>query len=137
MPRNLADAVKGGCEMREEQRILIVEDNHLISMLLAEVLGVAGWQVVGPVEHLAAALDTAASEDFDAAVLDVDLGGQAVYPVAAVLDARRIPFAFVTGHGPEALPRPYCERLRLGKPFKLAELIGTVARLMAPAAEAC
>jgi len=115
---------------------LIVEDDPLVSTCLAEVMDAAGWQVVGPVGHLAEALDTAASEDFDAAVLDIDLGGHAVYPVAEVLDARRIPFVFVTGHDPETLPRPYRERPRLGKPFKSAELIGTVARFIAPMAEA-
>ena len=92
--------------------------------------------MVGPVAHLATALDAAASEGIDAAVLDVDLGGQTVYPVAEVLDARRVPFVFVTAHGREALPPLFCGRPHLGKPFAPGELIGTVAHLIDRAAEA-
>jgi DNA-binding response OmpR family regulator len=98
--------------------------------LLAEILVSAGWQVVGPVAHLATALDAAASEGFDAAVLDVNLGGQSVYPVAEVLDARRVPFVFVTACGRDALPPSFCERPHLGKPFAPGELIGTMERLL-------
>jgi DNA-binding response OmpR family regulator len=121
--------------MRERRRILIVEDDYLIAVLLTEVIETAGWQVVGPVGHLSEALDAAASEKFDAAVLDVNLGGEAVYPVAEVLDGRRVPFAFLTGYGSETLNRPFCERPRLGKPFKTQELIGTLKRLVCPAEE--
>jgi len=56
--------------------------------------------------------------------------------VAEVLDARRVPFVFVTSYGREALPPLFCGRPHLGKPFAPGELIGTVARLIAPAAEA-
>jgi CheY-like chemotaxis protein len=122
--------------MRERSRILVVEDDFLVAMLLAEILESVGWQVVGPVAHLTTALDAAASEGFDAAVLDVNLGDQTVYPVAEVLDARSVPFVFVTASGREALPRLFCGRPHLGKPFAPGKLIGTVARLMAPAAEA-
>jgi CheY-like chemotaxis protein len=122
--------------MRERRRILVVEDDFLVAKLLAEILESVGWQVVGPVAQLATALDTAASEAFDAAVLDVNLGDQTVYPVAEVLDARGVPFVFVTASGREALPRLFCGRPHLGKPFAPGKLIGTVARLIAPAPEA-
>lgn len=122
--------------MRNRRRILVVEDDILVATLLAEILESVGWQVVGPVAHLAPALDAAASEDFDAAVLDVNLGGQTVFAVAEVLDARTIPFVFVTACGWEALPPSFYGRPHLGKPFVPGELIGTVARLLVPAAEA-
>jgi DNA-binding response OmpR family regulator len=93
-----------------------------------------GWQV-GPVAHLAAALDAAASGPFDAAVLDVNLGGQTAYPVAKVLDARRVPFVFLTAYGRQALPPLFCRRPYLAKPFAPGELIGTVSRLIAAEAE--
>jgi CheY-like chemotaxis protein len=125
-----------GHRMRERRRILVVEDDLLVATLLAEILESVGWQVVGPVAYLATALDAAASEDFDAAVLDVNLRGQTVYPVAEVLDARRVPFVFVTSYSREALPPLFCGRPHLGKPFAPRELIGTVARLVAPATEA-
>ena len=122
--------------MRETRRILVVEDDILVATLLAEILESVGWQVVGPVAHLATALNAAASEGFDAAVLDINLGGQTVYPVAEVLRARRVPFVFVTACGREALPSLFCGRPHLGKPFAPGELIGIVARLFVPAAEA-
>lgn len=125
-----------GHRMGESQRILVVEDDFLVATLFAEILESAGWQVVGPIAHLATALDAAAGESFDAAVLDVDLGGQTVYPVAEVLDARRVPFVFVTAYGREALAPLFCGRPHLGTPFAPGELIGTVTRLIARAAEA-
>lgn len=121
--------------MRERRRILIVEDDYLIATLLAEIMEMAGWQVVGPIGHLSEAIDTAAKEGVDVALLDVNLGGEAVFPVAEVLDARHVPFVFLTGYGAETLGNPFCERPRLGKPFKTRELIGTVARLVGPAEE--
>ena len=127
---------KRGHRMRERRRILVVEDDFLVATLLVEILESVGWQVVGPVAQLATALDAAATENFDAAVLDVNLGDQTVYPVAEVLDARRVPFAFVTSYSREALPPLFCGRPHLGKPFAPRELIGIVARLFAPAAEA-
>jgi len=81
--------------MRERRRILVVEDDLLVATLLAEILESVGWQVVGPVAYLATALDAAASEDFDAAVLDVNLRCQTVYPaflVSVVVSLRQ------TGH---------------------------------------
>ena len=122
--------------MRERRRILVVEDDFLVAELLTDILESVGWQVVGPVAQLTTALDAAASEAFDAAVLDVNLGGETAYPVAEVLDARRVPFVFVTACSSEALPRLFCGRPHLGKPFAPGELIGTVARLVSPAAEA-
>lgn len=115
---------------------MVVEDNFLVATLIVEILESAGWQVIGPIAQLATALDAAASEGFDAAVLDVNLGGQAVYPVAEMLDARRVPFVFVTSYGREALPALFCGRPHLGKPFAPRELIATVARLFARAAAA-
>ena len=129
-------ATAKGTRMRERRRILVVEDDFLVATLLEAILESVGWQVVGPVAQLATALDAAATENFDAAVLDVNLGDQTVYPVAEVLEARRVPFVFVTAYGRGALPPLFCRRPHLGKPFVLGELVGTVARLIAPAAEA-
>src|SRR5262249_58334472 len=136
MPPGMTDTAERGHRMRKRRRILVVEDDFLVATLLAEILESVGWQVVGPVAHLATALNAAASEGFDAAVLDVNLGGQTVYPVAEVLDARRVPFVFVTACGREALPSLFYGRPHLGKPFAPGELIGIVARLIAPATEA-
>jgi DNA-binding response OmpR family regulator len=125
-----------GSEMPESPRILVVEDDYLIASLLADVLEAAGWQVIGPVGQLTEAVDTATHAGFDVAVLDVNLGGEAVYPVAAVLDERNVPFVFLTGYGADTLMQPFCERPRLGKPFKIDQLIGAVKRLVPSAVQA-
>jgi DNA-binding response OmpR family regulator len=122
--------------MQERRRILVVEDYGRLAKLIAEVLELAGWQVVGPIGRLTEAIAIAASGGFEAALLDVNLGGEAVYPIAEVLNERKVPFTFLTGYDAEALQCPFCEQPRLGKPFKPAELIDTVARLVTPAAEA-
>ncbi len=119
--------------MQEGRRILVVEDDRLNAKLLADMLELAGWQVVGPVGRLSEAMDIAASDDFAAAVLDINLDGEEVFPVAEVLNERRIPFVFLTGNDAKAAKRPFREQPLLRKPFKLAELIDAVARLFTPA----
>ena len=78
-------------------RVLVVEDEFLIAMLLQEMLESAGCVISGPIPRLAEALDAAAGGTYDAAVLDVNLAGERVDPVAHALARRDIPFVFVTG----------------------------------------
>ncbi|MGH7088748.1 MAG: response regulator [Stellaceae bacterium] len=118
--------------MPEKSRILVVEDDYLIATTLADVLGAAGWTVIGPVGHLAEAVETAAHQDCDVAVLDINLAGEAVYPVAEVLSQRKIPFLFLSGNGggSRGSAQPFAERPRLGKPFRNRDLLGVLARLV-------
>ncbi|HYZ41376.1 MAG TPA: response regulator [Stellaceae bacterium] len=111
----------------EGMKILVVEDEFLVAMLLQDMLESAGCTVSGPIAHVAEALDAVDHETYDAAVLDVNLGGERIDPVAHALSDRNIPFVFVTGYGVAALPEAYAERPRLRKPFRMAELLGTLA----------
>src|SRR5690606_28701228 len=79
-------------------RILIVEDELLVALELETMLGSLGCEVVGPAARLEKALNLAETEELDGAVLDVNLRGKPVYPVAAALGARGIPFIFSTGY---------------------------------------
>lgn len=122
--------------MPEGSRILVVEDDYLIAAMLKEILSAAGWRVVGPVGRLAEAVETAAHQDCDAAVLDVNLAGEAIYPVAETLSRRKVPFLFLTGYGSGGSAQPFGERPRLGKPFRAHQLIDALTHLLAaPAAE--
>ena len=103
-------------------RILVVEDEMLVSMLLEDMLSEFGCKVVGPATHLAKAVDLATVEVIDAAILDVNVGGKEVYPAAKKLAERGIPFAFVTGYGAGAVNEHYRERPTLQKPFHVAQL---------------
>ncbi|HMD63388.1 MAG TPA: response regulator [Stellaceae bacterium] len=112
------------------RRVLVVEDEFLIAVLIQEMLESAGCLVSGPISRLAEALDAAGREDCDAAVLDVNLAGDRIYPVAEILSRRNVPFVFVTGYGQSVLPTEYARRPRLCKPFRMADLLGTVSTLV-------
>jgi PAS domain S-box-containing protein len=80
------------------RRILLVEDEALVAMMIQDVLIESGHSVIGPVSRAAEALHAAKESDFDAAILDINLGDGMAYPVADILSARGVPFVFVTGY---------------------------------------
>jgi DNA-binding response OmpR family regulator len=97
----------------EGLRVLVVEDEFLVATLIEDMLVAAGCVVAGPIPRLSEALDAVNSRTFDAAVLDVNLAGHRVFPVAEALSRRNVPFVFVTGYGSGVLPGEYAERPRL------------------------
>ena len=111
-------------------RVLVVEDEYLVAVLIQNMLESAGCVVTGPFPRLPEALDAADRDTYDAAVLDINLGGARIDPVAAALSRRNVPFVFVTGYGAGGLPREYAERPRICKPFRVAELLDTVSSLV-------
>jgi DNA-binding NtrC family response regulator len=111
------------------RRVLVVEDEMLIGMLLEDMLTDMGHTVVAIVPRVNEALATARRESFDVAILDVHLNGQAVFPVAEALIERGIPFVFATGYGERGLPEQYRNRPILQKPFAMDDLVKTLAAL--------
>lgn len=112
-----------GIETMKGRRVLLVEDETLVSMLVEDILMEFGCIVVGPAARLDAALEAARSEQIDIALLDVNLAGARVFPVADVLAERNIPFIFVSGYGRQGIEHPHQDRPVLQKPFS-AESIG-------------
>lgn len=106
-----------GAEELAGLRILVVEDEVLIAMFVEDLLLSRGCQVVGPASSVAEALDLMARERPNAAVLDVNLGAERVYPVADALKEARIPFVFVTGYGEAGLAGPYSGHPTIKKPL--------------------
>jgi CheY-like chemotaxis protein len=104
------------------RRILVVEDELMIRMLLEEMLGELGYTVAAEAGRLEDALAAAQSAEIDVAILDVNLNGQPILPVADALAARGTPFVFATGYGERGLPEPYRDRPTLKKPFQLEGL---------------
>jgi PAS domain S-box-containing protein len=98
------------------KRVLIVEDDAIIGMMMREILSDHGLFVVGPCCSVAEAL-AAAGGELDCAILDLNLGGEPVYPVATTLVARNIPFAFVTGYGRESIDTKFAQVPILQKPI--------------------
>ncbi|MDB5399747.1 MAG: hypothetical protein QOF70_2748 [Acetobacteraceae bacterium] len=114
------------------KRVLIVEDELLVALLIEDFLAELGCSILGPCGSVAKALDAARTETFDLAVLDVNLGGEKVYPVAEVLAERHIPFLFLSGYGDEAIPPGHSDWRVCAKPFKGNDL----AIMMSAALEA-
>ena len=104
-------------------RVLVVEDEFMIAMLIEETLADQDCVVVGPFTNLADALQAAAATALDGAILDVNLRGEKVYPVAELLDRRRIPFVLLSGYGTDAIPPNRPGWRACSKPFSPAELI--------------
>jgi DNA-binding response OmpR family regulator len=110
-------------------RVLVVEDEVIIAMLLEETLHDAGCVVIGPVPRVDMAMEVARAEPLDFALLDVNLAGEKVFPVAELLVERDVPFVFLTGYGRSGLPPAYAQRPALAKPFKLAALLSVITAL--------
>ena len=100
-------------------RILVVDDEPLVAMLTAEWVADFGHAPVGPAHTLGAALELVRTDDIDGAIIDVSLGRETAYPLAEVLAARSIPFAFATGHAAATLDQSYPAVAVLTKPFAL------------------
>lgn len=112
----------------QELRVLVVEDDPLMFMAIEDLLLDAGYTVVGPVQSLEAAVDAAAKGDCcDVALLDVNLSGEAVDPVAQILEQHGIPFIFSTGYDCKGILERWPAALAVQKPWWSEELLGTLA----------
>lgn len=116
--------------LQEPCRILIVEDELLVGMEMAKALRAEGWDVVGPAGTLEEAFALLSNEtQLDAAVLDINLNGQLVYPVADLLRTRNIPYLFCTGYDAVAADKLGGERPVVHKPTNMRLLIDEVRSL--------
>ena len=112
-------------------RLLIVEDSLLLATELALALEACGCSVAGPAQTVADGLALASDGPLDGALLDVQLGEEEVWPVADRLAARGIPFAVVTGHGPEVVPQRFRSCPLLIKPASFDAVAGVVRAVVA------
>jgi CheY-like chemotaxis protein len=112
------------------RRLLVVEDEPLVALDIAAGLQEAGAEVVASTGSAKDALHTIESKALDAALLDGNLHGRPVDDIAAALTRRKVPFLFVTGYGPESLPRAFSHAAILSKPFSQQQLIDAAARLV-------
>ena len=104
---------------RRRSRVLVVEDEALVAMLIEDMLIDLGYDVIGPAANCAQALAILEKQGPpDAAILDVNLGGESVYPVAEALKERNVPFLFSTGYGDSAILDRFQQIEKLSKPFE-------------------
>ncbi len=109
------------------QRVLVVEDEFMIAMLIEETLLEQKCVVLGPYNSIEGALRALSDDPPDAALLDVNLRGEKVYPLAELLEARGIPFLLLSGYGADAIPADRATWRACSKPFSPGDLIGMLA----------
>lgn len=107
-------------------RVLIVEDDMTIALMIEDMLVDGGHEVVGIAMRLRDALERAADLHFDVAILDVNLDGSMSFPVADKLRERGVPFFFATGYGAAGIPHNYARYKALKKPFTRDDLESTL-----------
>lgn len=112
-------------------RILIVEDEMTIALLLEDMITDLGHEPAALAMRLPQALELAQTEDLDLAILDVNLDGRLSFPVAEVLQRRGVPFLFATGYGSGGIEPPYRDRVVIQKPFSLEDLGRAIDRVAA------
>ncbi|HEY1933105.1 MAG TPA: response regulator [Acetobacteraceae bacterium] len=112
------------------RRILVVEDDAMVAMVLESALEEAQCVIVGPFGDLTDALAVVQREALDLAVLDINLGGEMVFPLADLLEARGVPFLLLSGYGDTGLPEDRPHWPVCAKPFKLDHLVAALVRLM-------
>jgi CheY-like chemotaxis protein len=113
-------------------RVLLVEDEALVAMLMEDMLSDEGCIVVATAPRLDEALARAEdlSLEFDVAVLDLNLAGENTYPVASALKHRDIPFVFATGYGAGGLPAEWRGRPTLQKPFTAGDVTAVLTKTL-------
>ena len=103
-------------------RVLVVEDEGIIAMLIEDMLTELGHSVAAVASRMRDAIELAQNGMFDWAIVDVNIDGQPSYPVADILKERGVPFAFATGYGAKGLDAKYGDAPLLAKPFVMADL---------------
>jgi CheY-like chemotaxis protein len=123
--------VLNNASSRSGLRVLVVEDEFLVAEHISFTLENLGYEVVGPVPTVDAAIALIGSEAPDCALLDANLGGKSSAPIAAELVARSIPFVVVTGYGHFKLATAALEAApRISKPFSTDDLAAKLARAL-------
>lgn len=110
-------------------RVLVVEDEPVVAMYLEDMLEALGCHTIGPASRLVDGLALAEAGGFEAAILDINLGGERSTPIAEALRARGVPFAFASGYGRP--PEGFGEGVpMIEKPYREAEVAGALTRLL-------
>jgi CheY-like chemotaxis protein len=118
-----------------QRRVLLVEDEVMVAMLVEDMLSDFGCEVIGPAARVEEALKLVGEAQIDVAILDVNLNGHETYPVADALVALGVPFVFATGYGAGSLRDGYRDRPTLQKPFQQHDLVRALA-LALPSSDA-
>jgi two-component sensor histidine kinase/CheY-like chemotaxis protein len=117
-------------------RLLLVEDEVVVGLFMQDLLKTIGYRPTEPIARLSEAISAATNERFAGAVLDMNLNGEIVYPLAELLTEQRVPFLFVTGYSPQSLDPRFTRVPVLQKPVVQDELAGALSRVLGGASPA-
>jgi CheY-like chemotaxis protein len=104
------------------RRILVVEDSPVVAPFTAEILSELGCTVVGPAPNMAAARELIEAGGFEAALMDVHIRGERVFPLCEMLEASGVPFVLTSGYADWEMPEKWTDRPRLPKPYTIEEV---------------
>ena len=104
------------------RRILVVEDSPVVGPFTADLLGELGCEVAGPAPNMAAARQLIEAGGFDAALMDIHIRGERVFPLCDLLAERNVPFVLTSGYADWHMPDEWADRPRLQKPYTISEV---------------
>src|SRR5438046_4502239 len=114
------------------RRILLVEDSPVVGPFTADLLQELGCEVVGPAPNMAAARELVDGGGFDAALMDIHIRGERVFPICEVLEAKGLPFVLTSGYADWQMADKWNERPRLQKPYKLDQVRQALSEALNP-----
>ena len=110
--------------------VFLVEDEAMIRMMVADMLEELGYRIAAETGEINEAIRLAETTEFDIAILDVNVNGKVISPVAALIKARNRPFIFATGYGTQGVPEDFRDRPALQKPFQIETLAEVIANTL-------
>lgn len=112
------------------KRILVVEDSPVVGPFTADLLADLGCEVVGPAPNMAAGRELIEVADFDAAIMDVHIRGERVFPLCDALEAKGVPFVLTSGYADWTMPDKWRDRPRLQKPYTIDDVSEALAGIL-------
>jgi len=113
------------------RRVLLIEDSPVVGPFTADLLGELGCEVVGPAPNMAAARELAEDGGYEAALMDIHIRGERVFPLCDLLEARGVPFVLTSGYADWQMPDKWLDRPRLQKPYTLGDVEHALSELLA------
>ncbi|MBN9581685.1 MAG: response regulator [Afipia sp.] len=114
----------------QRRAVLLVEDEVMIRMMVADMLEELGYTIAGEAGDIDEAVRLVQCTDFDIAILDVNLNGKVISPVAEAVQLRGLPLIFATGYGAQGLPEKFRDRPVIQKPFQMETLARTIETIL-------
>jgi CheY-like chemotaxis protein len=126
----MTSSIRRPTTVARKPRVLVVEDEALIAVMVEDFLDLIGCEVVGPISHLPTALQAAENADIDAAILNLVIGGKNAYAVAEILSRRGIPFGFASGVPRDNFDDRWRNSPHLPKPYGIEDVRGLMTALL-------